>query len=379
MWAQTVFLINFDENDGFFDHMPPPAPPSVVKGATLGASTVDTAGEYHLVRAESEKTSERDDLMGRPYGLGPRVPLYIVSPFARGGYVNSEVFDHTSIIRFLEKRFDVMEPNISAWRRAVCGDLTSCFNFRAPNAELAALPATVAAAGQAAMLPGRTRPPTPVDVKAPVQAFGVRRSRALPYELNVVELATDGPLRLRFANTGKAGAVFHVYDRLRLEKPPRRYTVEPGKWLEDEWSEPVHDLCVYGPNGFFRSFAGVTSDARRPLVVARIAPVIGGPIDFTLGFELASRGATDRIVATPGTYAEHFVARTLTQPPAGKVAPIEHRWSLMKTGGWYDFVLTREGDARWKRRYAGRCEIGTGALTSDPAMGGAAVMDWRAE
>ncbi|MFZ4686922.1 MAG: phosphocholine-specific phospholipase C, partial [Hyphomonadaceae bacterium] len=131
LWAKTVLLINFDENDGFFDHVPPPAPPSKdADGRLLGGSTVDTAGEYHTVRAESEKTAERDDLMGRPYGLGPRVPMYVVSPFSRGGFVNSEVFDHTSVIRFLEKRFGVMEPNISAWRRAVCGDLTSCFDFK---------------------------------------------------------------------------------------------------------------------------------------------------------------------------------------------------------------------------------------------------------
>jgi phospholipase C len=112
----------FDENDGFFDHVPPPAPPSRdASGNVLGGSTIDTAGEYHLARHPSEAKSERDDLMGRPYGLGPRVPLYVISPWSRGGWVNAEVFDHTSVIRFLEKRFGVMEPNISAWRRAVCG------------------------------------------------------------------------------------------------------------------------------------------------------------------------------------------------------------------------------------------------------------------
>lgn len=378
VWARTVFLINFDENDGFFDHVPPPAPPSVAGDVTHGASTVDTAGEYHLVRAESEKTAERDDLMGRAYGLGPRVPLYVISPFARGGWVNSEVFDHTSVIRFIEKRFDVLEPNISAWRRAVCGDLTSCFNFRTPNLEAASFPGTSVVAELAGELPGRTKPPTPSEVKAPVQAIGVRRSRALPYELAVVELETVGPLHLRFQNTGRAAAVFHVYDRLRLDAPPRRYTVEPGKLLDGEWPKGPYDICVYGPNGFFRSFAGSGSgtDVKRPLVQARIAPMIGGPINFTLGFEIPSRGVPDRIHVTPGAYAEAMLPKVLTPSPAGKPPLIEHRWSLMRTGGWYDFVLTREADAAWKRRYAGRAEIGTGALTSDPAMGGAATMSW---
>lgn len=37
---------------------------------------------------------------------------------------------------FLEKRFGVKEPNISPYRRAVCGDLTSAFNFKTPNADV---------------------------------------------------------------------------------------------------------------------------------------------------------------------------------------------------------------------------------------------------
>ncbi|HOY78480.1 MAG TPA: phospholipase C, phosphocholine-specific [Hyphomonadaceae bacterium] len=377
VWARTALLVNFDENDGYFDHMPPPAPPAKdAAGKMLGGSTVDTAGEYHLVRAASEKTSERDNLMDRPYGLGPRVPLYVISPFARGGFVNSEVFDHTSVIRFCETRFGVAEPNISPWRRAVCGDLTSCFDFKTPNEAVAELPATAETAQRAKALPGRTKPPTPAEPLAPIQATGVRRSRPLPYVLDVRELATNGPLRLRFENKGKAAAVFHAYDCQRLDHPPRRYTVEPGKSLEGDWQGGAYDVCVYGPNGFFRSFVGNSADAKRPLVAARIEPMVGGPINFTLGFEITTRGAKDRIQATPAAYAEHLAPKALTPPAQGKPALIEHRWSLMKTSGWYDFVLTREGDPSWKRRYAGRHEIG-GALTSDPAMGGAAMLDWK--
>ncbi len=80
VWARTVFLVMFDENDGYFDHVPPPAPPSLgPDGTMLGGSTVDVAVEYHRVRAESEQKAERDDLMNRPYGLGPRVPLWVVA------------------------------------------------------------------------------------------------------------------------------------------------------------------------------------------------------------------------------------------------------------------------------------------------------------
>ena len=84
----------------------------------MGKSTVSVAGENYK---------------GEPVGLGPRVPMLVISPWSKGGFVNSQLFDHTSVIRFLERRFGVAEPNITAWRRAVCGDLTTAFDFSAPN------------------------------------------------------------------------------------------------------------------------------------------------------------------------------------------------------------------------------------------------------
>ena len=125
VWAKTAFIINYDENDGFFDHMPGPIPALT---PARGASTVDTHGESYE---------------GQAVGLGVRVPLIVVSPWSRGGWVNSQVFDHTSVIRFLERRFGVMEPNISPWRRMVTGDLTSMFDFTGRDmAALVPLPDT---------------------------------------------------------------------------------------------------------------------------------------------------------------------------------------------------------------------------------------------
>ena len=150
VWARTVLLINFDENDGLFDHVPPPAPPARVSGRTFGATSIPADDEYHVHAQGAEDAVYLD----RPYGLGMRVPLYVISPWSRGGHVASEVFDHTSILRFLEARFGVHEPNISAWRRAVCGDLTSCFDFGAPDTVdfMATLPATAALSVRAARL-----------------------------------------------------------------------------------------------------------------------------------------------------------------------------------------------------------------------------------
>lgn len=104
-WAKTAFIIVYDENDGLFDHVLPPTPP-------LG-----TPDEY---------------INGQPTGLGFRVPGLIVSPFTRGSYVCGDTFDHTSTLRLLETRFGVEVPNLSAWRRQTCGDMTTAFGFGQP-------------------------------------------------------------------------------------------------------------------------------------------------------------------------------------------------------------------------------------------------------
>jgi phospholipase C len=102
VWAKTVFILSYDENDGLFDHVVPPTP------------AAGTAAEF---------------VDGLPIGGGFRVPAIIVSPWTAGGFVASENFDHTSQLRFLERVTGVAEPNISAWRRQTFGDLTSAFRF----------------------------------------------------------------------------------------------------------------------------------------------------------------------------------------------------------------------------------------------------------
>ena len=69
----------------------------------------------------------------QPLGLGPRVPMTIISPWTVGGFVCSQVFDHTSVTQFLEKRFGITQPEIDPWRRTVSGDLTSAFDFANPR------------------------------------------------------------------------------------------------------------------------------------------------------------------------------------------------------------------------------------------------------
>jgi phospholipase C len=124
VWAKTALLVTYDENGGFFDHVPPPVAPA------------GTPGEYLTVRPLPTTASG----VAGPVGLGFRVPMLVVSPFSRGGFVCRDVFDHTSTLRFLETRFGVEVPNLSAWRRSVTGDLTSAFNFVAPDPSVPALP-----------------------------------------------------------------------------------------------------------------------------------------------------------------------------------------------------------------------------------------------
>ncbi len=362
VWAKTVLFLMYDENDGFFDHAPPPAPPSIENGRPAGGSTVDTTGEYHLVRAASEKPAERADLIGSPYGLGPRVPMLVISPWSRGGWVDSETFDHTSVIRFLETRFGVLEPNISTWRRAVCGDLTSAFDFRTPNrAAMGAFPDTRNLARRAAALPARVRPAVPASPSAPVQEDGVRPSRPLPYRLATDEIAAAAGFGLRFANTGTKAAVFHAYDRLHLDRIPRRFTVGAQAHLDDVWAGDPYDILVLGPGGFHRRFAGNVNRADARIVFHTAS---GRP-----NLRIHNRGAQIlRVSVTANAYGDRLKSAAWIIP-SGEVR--EHAWSVAATGGWYD--LSVDVDSAFARRFAGRVESGRSSI-SDPAIGGAALM-----
>ncbi len=128
VWAKTVLFHMYDENDGWFDHVPPPAPPS------------GTPGEY--VSAGAAVSAPGGAGVTGPVGLGYRVPMLVLSPFSRGGHIASGVFDHTSQLRFLEARFGVRAPNISPWRRSVTGDLTSALHLSRRDVSMPSLPST---------------------------------------------------------------------------------------------------------------------------------------------------------------------------------------------------------------------------------------------
>jgi phospholipase C len=377
VWAKTVFFIHFDENDGFFDHVPPPAPPSYVSwnadpklAVRAGDSTVDTAGEYHEHLVSYHADAAEAALLHRPYGLGPRVPLYVVSPWSKGGWVNSQVFDHTSILRFVEARFGVSEPNISAWRREVCGDLQSAFNFSDPDETAFSLPATRELADRARALPGQTTPPTPTVFELPVQDAAIRPSRALPYHLGLSSQVQKDGIEITFRNAGTVGALFHVYDRLNLGAIPRRYTVGAGRSLSGSWDGTAghYDLWIQGPGGFHRHLVGAVNRAADAWVRGEPSgPALRITLDNTAGAGLA------RFAITAQRYQER---RELVELEPGARAEIE--WGL-PNGPWYDLAITlaggeRDGNRAWLRRAAGRVETGRHSF-SDPALGGRAIAD----
>jgi phospholipase C len=370
VWSKTVLLINYDENDGFFDHMPPPDVPSPDgAGGYAGRSTVDTALDYYNVRGANAPYAMGD---GRPYGPGQRVPMLVVSPWSTGGWVNSQLFDHTSVLRFLEARFGVAESNITPWRRAVMGDLTSAFNFATPNAAVPALPAQNQATAELLYLQQSSQnvvpPPAVADQTLPVQAAGLRPSRALPYELHVSAntAAGDGKAWLVFSNSGGVAAVFHVYDRLHLDRIPRRYTVEAGKELSDAWDTAPdtgkYDIWVLGPNGFHRAFQGsVQAGGAVPGPEIRVCY---DPADDAVYLSLMNAGDADAAFSVSANAYRKDGPWTYRVPPQ---ALLEPRWHLAASAGWYDFTVTAANG--FMRRFAGRLETGRDSV-SDPAMGG---------
>ena len=271
------------------------------------------------------------------------------------------MFDHTSVAQFLEQRFGVTIPAISPWHRSVCGDLTSCFDF-AKGAD-AAFPALPDVSGSTTVLGAHLQRPKALPPRAPQDLFqekGIRRSRALPYALHVDARidSADKTVALDFINQGSAGAVFHVYDKLNLDRIPRRYTVEAGKAIDDRWSvgpDGGFDLWVLGPNGFHRAFRGTLAEAvRAPAMTARYDRKRGG-LAFTFvntgGDAQEAKIFRDAYVAT--------TAKSVTVESRGKAV---ETWPAPKEHDWYDVTVALPG---MEVRLAGRIERG-GHGISDP-------------
>ncbi len=393
VWQKTIFILCYDENDGYFDHVPPFVAPAPGRPETGVASP----------GLETELEQVGGGAAPGPIGLGYRVPLVIASPWSRGGRVCSQVFDHTSILQFLEVFLShktgkvIRETNMSAWRRAVCGDLTSA--FRPWQGE--AVPGPGALDRQAVLrtvhraqfqpVPGGFRPlgagelaVARRDFRAlpnrPQQEPGTRPSAALPYELEAEgAVAAGGKQFVLRLGAGKArfgaraaGAAIHVYTPGRVRAADGAGLVEgrawafaaaagtkvEGRWELADFAGGAYDLQAHGPNGFYAAFAGDGGDPPLSLVWGS-----GPGAEPVLRLRLAAGAALT--VAVEDLSYQYEARRGRVE--AGAV--LEWEWALGETRGWYDFRVVVEGAPGFAQRRAGRLETGVDSI-SDPGMAG---------
>jgi len=405
VWKKTVFILTYDENDGYFDHMPPFVPPHPMKsdsGALSGG--IDTTLEF--------------DEHGHPIGLGYRVPMVIASPWTRGGNVCSQVFDHTSVLQFLEvflankAQSKIEETNISAWRRTICGDLTSAFKS-CETSEQAYPPAVRRDEWVENIHRSRFHEP-PANFKnladdeisrirqnpaqsplLPKQEEGTRPSCALPYVLHA-----EGRLN---RDRGSFEIVFQAGDRHSPLKPvgtpfqtyaPGKYVIADAVTPEGADPDPVYDECkrwsyavaagdrvpyswplasfengvyrlrTYGPNGFYREYTGDRDDPRVD-VVSGYGTGPDGKADGRFWIKLANTsGTAASFTVKDNAYGSEPVTRSLA---AGESVTIP--LDLSKSFRWYDVSVTVMGSVNFSRRYAGRVETGE-AGRSDPQLSG---------
>ena len=357
VYAKMALVLDYDEGGQFFDHLWTPNAP--VNQPSDGISTVNTTGEVF-------------DFVGLklPIGLGFRVPLLIVSPWTRGNIVVSEVFDHVSVIKFIENRFNITCPTLSQWRRSVVGDLTSAFDFTTADYSWPVLPNTSAYPSQAQYECDTMPPPEiPLSQTYPPQEPGTKISRALPYEFQVVDsIYNSSFFDISVTVTGAQTGAFLFFDVENLTAiPPRKYTIEPTKEVRDRFTIPSdgrrYTFALYGPNGFVREFGGkVSKEEPQTLQVYAIY----GTSNNSIGLVWNNTNPTTQEVIELHDNAYHLPNGpnwTVSIPPSTSAT----MWfDLQGSGNWYDFTA-QNGDQSYQRRFMGRVETGKDTI-SDPAM-----------
>jgi phospholipase C len=401
VWRKTIFILTYDENDGYFDHVPPfVCPDPRCSDAGRVSAGIDASLEFVELEQELKRKSP-EDARESSIGLGYRVPMVIASPWTRGGWVCSQVFDHTSPLLFLEKFLShklgrqVQEPNINGWRRTVCGDLTSAFRpatdstadrLRVPErdefiadihrAQFQAPPSGYRRLTDADLTQLRTDGrQSPL---MPQQEPGTKPSCPLPYELAAEGALADDrqtfTIRLEarkdLFGDRAAGSAFTVYARgAGDEVQIRNYAVSAGDAIEDSWrladfTDGRYDIEIHGPNGFFRRFQGGADDPPLTIQMSPFRPAgIEPAADADVMFEIANRDNrphTVEIADCAYRQKERSVA----------IAPGESKAVAFPTSSsdrWYDLRIQVGGQAHFELGYAGRIETGAAGVT-DPAM-----------
>lgn len=330
LWNTTALFITYDEHDGFFDHRLPPYPE---------ASVTD---EY---------------ISGWPIGPGTRVPMLICSPWTRGGYVDSNVYDHTSMLQFLAAWTGVKPANVTPWRASVTGDLTPAFDFGHPDFSI---PANIPTLDQTWALTqltgGSTTPPAEGAQQMPAQERGTRPHRPTLHQphADVTVDRTTSQVTAALTNVGTVGASFAIYPDAYLPFASTPVTVlqsSPGSYVWDATlTGGKYAFSVYGPDGFLTSFAGEIVPAGRnvgpvPVVTASRQ---SGPAT-TVELTLANEGQEEILYTLT---ANDYEARTQTVAVT-LGSPKTISWPTDQYG-YYDVVITTNTGDSFRRRYAGR-------------------------
>ena len=388
VWKKTIFILTYDENDGYFDHIPPfTAPHPNNKETGRVSQGISTTTEF--VTDKSQQSSQPEDVRLSPIGLGYRVPMVIASPWSRGGWVNSQVFDHTSSLQFLEKflskKFNrkIHEPNISSWRRTICGDLTSVFRrydgeeiqkpeFLDRNEFIEAIHRAQFRNPPSNFNKVSKTDPESLKSILPEQEKGTRNANALPYELYADGRPGDDKktfmIRMQAANkthgSRSAGAPFNVYAPGRFKNEQMKawsYAVKAGDVLTETWNTTDFEngnyhLRVYGPNGFYREFKGGPHD-----------PDIEVTADvFKNTLRIRFRNNSNRVMQVKITDNSYGAKEFVGSAPPSKF--ISSYIDVSKSHGWYDISVTVNGNEAFKQTFAGRIENGRPGRT-DPLIG----------
>jgi phospholipase C len=354
LWAKTVVLINYDENDGFYDHVPPPVPPAGTPAEFLPAVQPAYDG---LPPAAGPPT---------PIGLGPRVPMTVVSPWSHGGWVNSQVHDHTSVLRFLEAWTGVRETNISAWRRAVCGDLLGCFDFATSTTTIPSLPNTAALRAAADRMESKLPTPMPPATGkqvVPVQDPGRLKARALPYQPLANFAVAAGTVHVTLANHGSATVPLAVYAQHLAVQDSTPFDVAPGATAADpvavDAGTGAYDVSVLGPNGFLAHAAGTALSTVAGVEAA--LTITGTATHPLLHVSVHNGGTLPRQVTRTSLGAKAAVFTVV--PGATHSETLD---PLSSAHGWYDVSLTvagLTGLSAYARRFTGHLENGKPSQT----------------
>ncbi len=359
VFRKTALLLTYDENDGYFDHVPPPIP---AIDARFGQMTLADAG-----------TAENFD--GVPVGLGPRVPMLVISPWTTGGKVCSQPCDHTSVLRFLEQWIEAKRLGtgnteagdnrchlISDWRRAVCGDLTDVFDF-------GSVP-RIALDNRTYFRNGTEPAAVPHPQTFPVQDPLVRPACRFDRAFSVDVQANAEGHSLHFANTGTAGVALIAYWKpMSGDQQPFHYTIEAGKSLRAAPLVSVsaggfYDWAVYGPNGFLQEFRGnLPAPSGQAPKVAITPRVWRGDLLIRLDNRKSARACL--FLLCDNAYYKN--APTQVRVEAGAEKTVE--WGTC--AGWYDASVRVDDDEAFFRRVAGCVQHRLRQPGTDPAIGNA--------